>query len=125
MRVLGQIVIGLALVAAQPALSQSVDVDSGNAYLPGCRAVVDDKATAAKLKIEELLVGGKCMGVVSAMIGVSTFFAPEYRYCVPAGVNIGQGMKVVISYLDANPSQLHLDFRVLVHRAFKAAFPCK
>jgi Ssp1 endopeptidase immunity protein Rap1a len=124
MRVLGQMVMGLALIGAHPAMSQSTDVDSGNAYLPHCRAVLGDNPNA-KLRIEDYLSQGRCMGVVSAMIGVGNSLAPEYRYCFPNGVNTGQGIRVVISYLDTNPSQLHYDFRFLVLRAFTAAWPCK
>jgi Rap1a immunity proteins len=119
MRVLGQMVMGLALIGTHPAMSQSKDMDSGNAYLPHCRAASDDNYT------KDALFEGRCLGIVSAMIGVSSILAPQYRYCVPDGANTGQALKVVIRYLDANPSQLHLDFRYLVHRAFKAAWPCK
>jgi hypothetical protein len=118
MRILGLMVMGLALIAAQSALSQS-KIDSGNAYLPGCRAVLDEN------NYQDLLSQGRCTGVVSAMIGIGEYLAPAFRNFIPDGVTTGQGIRVVLSYLDANPTQLHNDFRFLVASALKAAWPCK
>jgi hypothetical protein len=41
MRVLESILIGLTLLWTVRALSQSVNKDSGNAFLPNCRAYLD------------------------------------------------------------------------------------
>jgi hypothetical protein len=111
MRVLGSILIGLALFAAEPALSQSTDKEPGNAFLP--------------TKSADLLFEGQCMSAVCAMIAAGAFLTPDYRYWVPQGVNIGQGTRVVIQFLDANPNMLHYDFRLLLLMAFKVAWPCK
>jgi hypothetical protein len=59
------------------------------------------------------------------MIAAGALLFPDYRYCIPQGVNIGQGTRVVIQFRDANPNMLHYDFRLLVMLAFQTAWPCK
>jgi hypothetical protein len=126
MRILGSILMGSMLIGAHPALSQSANADSGNYFLPHCRAFMDPgNPSAPNFKTEHLSSMGQCGGVVSAMIFVGKYLPPEFRYCVPEGANIGQGTRVVIQYLEANPNLLHYDFRTLVIAAFKTAWPCK
>jgi hypothetical protein len=48
MRVLESILIGLTLLRTVRALSQSVNKDSGNAFLPSCRAYLDLAAGRAR-----------------------------------------------------------------------------
>jgi hypothetical protein len=118
MRVLGQMVLGLTLFAAQPALSQSEDHISGNFFLPHCRAFIANRTPNVDL------LEGYCAGVVFGMASIGDLYAPELKHCIPLGVKVGQEVMVVIQYLDANPAMLHLDFRLLVLMAFKAAWPC-
>jgi hypothetical protein len=115
--------MGLALIGAQPALSQSTNTNSGNAYLPHCRAFMTAADGTGNLPTNkaDLIGEGQCMGVVSAMIAAG----PENRSCPPEGVNVGQGARVVIRFLDANTNLLHYDFRSLVMLALKTAWPCK
>jgi hypothetical protein len=124
MRVLGYISIGLALVAAQPAWSQSKE--SANAIVPYCRTVIDfsDNAGRPDPNFQELLLGGQCMGTVSAMLIAGSMLKPEFRYCPADGANIGQGLRVVNQFADNNPNLLNLDFRIFVMLAFSKAWRC-
>jgi hypothetical protein len=119
--------MGLALIGAHPALSQSTNTNSGNVYLPHCRAFMTavDGTCSLPTNKADLISEGQCMGVVSAMIAAGPLLGPENRSCPPEGVNIGQGTRVVIRFLDANPNLLHYDFRSLVMLALKTAWPCK
>jgi hypothetical protein len=47
------------------------------------------------------------------------------EYCLPAGVEMEQLIRVVQKSLEDNPAQLHLPSSVLVIRAFRKAFPCR
>jgi hypothetical protein len=125
MRILGSIAMGLALIGSHPALGQSKDRDSGNYYLPHCRAMMDSANAVAVPDIEAILASGQCAGIVAGMMTAGKFLTADYRYCVPDTVNLGQALKVVIRYLDTNPNQLHYDFRYLVLATLKGAFPCK
>jgi hypothetical protein len=44
--------------------------------------------------------------------------------CMPDGVTLGQGLLVVLKYLQDHPEKLHLDQAVLTTQAFEKAFPC-
>jgi hypothetical protein len=43
---------------------------------------------------------------------------------IPSGVNNGQGVRVVLAYLRANPAMLHELDMALIILALNAAFPC-
>ena len=45
--------------------------------------------------------------------------------CVPKAVSLGQSIKVVVKYLEANPDKLHLSASSNVLNAFADAFPCE
>ena len=44
--------------------------------------------------------------------------------CVPKEISLGQSIKVVVKYLEANPGKLHLSASSYVLNAFIDAFPC-
>lgn len=111
----------MLVLGCQSAMGQSKDDASGNYHLPYCRQ--SEKLT--KTDPETLITAGLCQGVVDAFLLAGSRLAPEYRYCVPQRANLGQGVRVVIKYLEANPERLHEDFRILVMDAFKSAWPCK
>lgn len=114
----------LACLSSQ-AEAQSTDYNSANHYLPACRAADRWNVGTPRPTFEETLVGGQCLGIVSGILGVAAKLVPEFRSCPPNGSNAGQALKVVLNYLDGNPSQLHLDFRALIVMAYREAWPCR
>jgi hypothetical protein len=64
MRVLGSILIGLALVGAEPVLGQSVNKQSGNFFLAYCRdfMAVADETRRLPTKSEDLISLGSAQG---------------------------------------------------------------
>ena len=70
---------------------------------------------------------GECEGYIAGihdatMAAVS--LGAKASYCLPAGVEMSQMIRVVQKSLEDNPAQLHLPSSVLVGRAFSEAFPC-
>lgn len=84
----------------QTALAQDM---SGNALMPGCRAVLTYSNT-------DLLNQGMCVGEVSAVIEARELLAPTIKFCMPAGVNRGQAVRVVVKYVDEAPQMSHKPF---------------
>ncbi|WP_368039622.1 Rap1a/Tai family immunity protein [Tardiphaga sp. vice278] len=74
--------------------------------MPGCR------------NTDGLFQSGLCMGLISGL-------AVNGGSCPPRGVPDGQKRLVIVAYIDARPSRLHEDFRILALEAMKAAWPCK
>ena len=46
-------------------------------------------------------------------------------YCVPNGVNVNQGIDIVVKELKDHPETRHLNFGFLILQAMSKAFPCK
>jgi hypothetical protein len=121
MRSLGIIGVALAAFFGQPALSQSIKPNSGNAYLPACRVA----ARSEDPKAAEIAKASYCLGMVSALVGVVPLLEPRYRFCFPKDGDTGQAVRVVVAFLEKNPSMLHEDFRMLALIAMREAWPCK
>jgi hypothetical protein len=101
---------------SQSAIAQSNnDVTSANYLVPGCREFL--KAQSDQYSYRQ----GVCAGIVSAM----QYFGEPLGYCSPDGTNVGQAMRVIVTYIDQRPSQMHTQFRDLALRALRAAWPCK
>jgi hypothetical protein len=82
------------------------DFMSANRVMTGCRAFIAESNS-------DLFLQGVCLGVVTAT-----------AVCLPSGVTVGQEVRVVAAYIDARPTRLHEDFRVLALEALKDAWPC-
>jgi hypothetical protein len=44
---------------------------------------------------------------------------------IPSGVTVGQMIKVVVQYIEAQPKRLHEDFTALAMEAMFDAWPCE
>lgn len=109
----------LILVLGHAAQGQTTDPNSGNAFLPKCRAVIRGAQET------ELVHATYCIGTVSALVGVAPLLDPRYRFCFPANGNTEQAVRVVVAFLEKNPSILHEDFRSLAILAMLQAWPCR
>jgi hypothetical protein len=56
------------------------------------------------------------------LIWVGRSLTSDYRFCAPPEVSNEQGVRVVATYIDSHPAQMHLPFRGLALDALKAAW---
>jgi hypothetical protein len=70
-----------------------------------------------------------CIGYVAGIRGatdtLNIWENIDSGICVPKEISLGQSIKVVVKYLEANPGKLHLSASSNVLNAFIDAFPCK
>lgn len=100
----------------------------GNSLLTQCQASIrfmNDNSVIA-----DEFGQGKCLGIVEAVIGTTLVrndqIPKESRICFPeAGITNGQGIRIVVKYLQETPSLLHLSDTILVMTALGRAYPCK
>jgi hypothetical protein len=88
------------------------EITSANEVMPGCRALIahSDESTD--------YWQGYCSGAVAAIVRV------DPGNCPPKGSTVGQGVRVVIKYIDSRPERLHEDFHDLAAEALRIAWPC-
>ena len=65
-----------------------------------------------------------CLGVITALLDTVSLMAPKYRFCRPATATYGQAVRVVISYIEAHPQDMHEDYTGLAMVALLEAWPC-
>lgn len=109
------------IVASTSALAQSDYTKTGNAFLPWCKWFLESKTDGANTQLN----AGVCIGTVSTMVSIGQFLPPDIRYCVPPVVPLAQSTRVIVAYLEKNPSETHLDYITLSARALREAWPCR
>jgi hypothetical protein len=102
-----------------PAHSQDTVDLSANAFMPGCRYVIERGGTASAREIQLVYDGGRCNGFVTAIAST------DLGVCHPPSATIDQFLRVVVRYIDARPQRMHERFADLVQEALRAAWPCK
>lgn len=72
--------------------------------------------------------GGWCAGLLHGIVGMNSMYKGLARYkmyfCPPEGYTNGQGIRIVVAYLNKHPERLHMDATTLVVHALHEAFPC-
>ncbi len=63
---------------------------------------------------------GQCVGQV---VGIM-YLREKLGICVPGGVPLIQGVKVVVKFMDKHPEALNMPFAAIVYWGFNEAFPC-
>ena len=110
-----------AIFLCTPAIAaQNRDIQSGNYFLPACKASIARTANHLSDAYEQ----GICVGVIETLLDVGEILSPPHRFCSPAGVTTGQALRVSVAFLEANPHRLHESFVVLTVEAFGRAWPC-
>jgi len=125
------ILCGLAFTLGETARAD------GNSLLISCRAAADvyesgGDARSAGSYENTVTTALQCANYVRGSFETYALFSQEARnatnarspICFPGDVTVGQAVRVVLAYLEANPAQLTLDDVALVHLAFASAFPC-
>jgi hypothetical protein len=90
------------------------DLQSANYQMPACRKyAMEDYSSAFE--------SGHCVGSIDALMSVS----PVLGFCLPPTATTGQGVRVVVHYIDGRPERLHQNFIALAIEALRAAWPCQ
>jgi Ssp1 endopeptidase immunity protein Rap1a len=108
------IAIAVAILLALTVPASAEDLNSANYMLPGCKGILDPESTATWRQ-------GRCAGFIDGLVhGVR-----GKDFCLPKGVTSGQGVAVVVKYIEARPERMHKSFGLLALEALMAAWPCK
>lgn len=103
-----------SLAGAQDQFSRS------NYYLQACKSFVSDPLKAVVTGQQ-----GVCLGAVRTLMDASRLFAPDLRFCVPAGTTLEAGVQILVSAMEAQPQRLNEPFVGLALEALGKAWPCK
>ena len=85
--------------------------------LPGCKYAIakwERSATASGSDFDRAF----CIGYVTGL-------GKSHAFCAPAGVTVGQLMRVIVKYLEARPELHHGDFGDLALIALSETWPCQ
>jgi hypothetical protein len=89
-----------------------LDVASANHVMQGHRQFVAQANY-------EIYLQRKCVGAVDAVMDYGD------GICPPRGSKMGQGVRVVVTYIDSKPARLHENFNKLALEALRNAWPCR
>jgi len=109
------------LVSAVGFAQSSAWATTGNELSDICQIAARDSPNGSL----ELAKAMDCQGFVEAIVLVGRRMREEDRFCAPAGVTVGQAIKVLVKYLNENPDQTHQAGESLAISAFGKAWPCK
>ena len=97
----------------------------GNSLLSQCQSAID---TSEKRRNNYDQFGAAyCLGFLQGFSEMNGFYKAmkgNSFFCIPEKVTLLQKTRVVVKYLNENPSKLHKNESFLVHFAFSEAFPC-
>jgi hypothetical protein len=106
---------GLTCIAMLPVTGHAQLKPFGaSEVMRGCHAYIAQT-------VDESFDQGTCSGEVTVLMQ----FGPRFGICPPVGATIGQGVRVVVAYVDKRPARLGDDFTALAIEALKEAWPCK
>jgi hypothetical protein len=111
------------LLLAYPSFSYA----DGNEFLANCKVtleMIDDKQTSGSA-----FSAGSCMGTIQGMRYMNSLYEPELSkeeafFCIPEKAQAGQLIRVVVKYLQENPSKLHQHEALLITFAFSEVYSC-
>jgi hypothetical protein len=101
----------------------------GNKLLSECQAAVRFMDNNNDVNNDEY-GQGKCLGTVEGVIGMTMLLngdlPKKLQMCYPkGGISNGQGIRILVKFLQENPKILNLDATVLTKVALADAYPCK
>jgi hypothetical protein len=108
-----------------PPISYAAD---GNKLLQQCIAAEKTLNGEGPNEVGGVLGAGICLGLVRGVMFTMRLFPSDepFKTCFPeAGIKVDQALRIVVSYLEANPEQLHEPDAFLIALALGKAFPCK
>ena len=112
-------------------LCSGVAIADGNELLADCQLVVSHMDSGKSTQNDQLQMG-TCIGLSNGVRTTMAMFNREItddsilRACFPEdGINNGQAVRIITSYLKKNPAELHMHESILAIMAFLDAYPCK
>ncbi len=115
--------VGLAvLLCSGSALGEEGLDDSAGGLLKVCKGSIEGSGDTFR--------NGYCVGFVRAAWASTEFWQPAVpdtggRICIPAGVTLGQLIRVVVKHFEDHPEILHKDAYFSTILALGIAFPCE
>lgn len=98
---------------------------TGNMLLNACKAAIDPSNTTNR----EPYARGLCMGIVTGVadgdVIASMYGGQERQLCLPSNATKGQIARVVVQFMDQNPTFLHEELATLAWTALRLAWPCR
>ena len=79
--------------------------DRGYEVIDGCKRFVESRAPKTFTEVHK---EGTCYGV-----------------CLPERYSMGQAVRIVVTYMEKHPDQMHEQFAYLALLALRDAWPCK
>ncbi|MGF9764234.1 Rap1a/Tai family immunity protein [Microvirga sp. 0TCS3.31] len=123
----GTMVAALAILVSPSAFAQ-LDAQSearrksADFLLSACKGYM---AGHQRIKdVNDALLQGECGGIVKTLIFFSEDLPPKVRFCMPREVTNGQAVRVIVAFMNANPSRLHEDFKTIAGEALHNVWPC-
>jgi hypothetical protein len=137
------LVMMISLLIPVPAHAQTIATDvsaSGSQFLEVC-SVVEKADRKERLTETDVADGAFCTGFMIGLsdgVGLSIEMLKhnnsslsylkgtmeDLAICAPAGMPVGQGIRIVLKYIREHPEQAHLPTGQLVVLAEFNAFPC-
>ncbi|MCK1517128.1 hypothetical protein IVB22_32420 [Bradyrhizobium sp. 190] len=93
------------------------DVGSGNYMLQHCQHYIANDRFDVWV--------GECGGTIGTLLFLGNALPEGFKICRPKGSTKEQAARVIVSYMQSNPEDLHEDFRILAMTALSKAWPCK
>ena len=94
--------------------------NTGSVLLEECALAIE--TDTADWDTLEAYKAGLCNGIVSGVLSTSVFLS---AVCTPPEVTVRQAGRVVLTYLNDHPEELHESDATLALRALQEAFPCQ
>lgn len=95
----------------------------GNQLLEHCSATLNENSSSEDYQ-RASFCRGLLWGVVMTHSTLVALKNSDKYFCLPKGIIINQGAKIVVKYLNEHPAFLHKGDVALVISAFADAFPC-
>jgi len=103
-------IFGTAAQAEPPAGPRAL---SATTYLRGCKDFVAGRSN---------FFSGRCVGAIETLDAAN---ADTRAFCAPPKTNNLERVRIVVTYIEAQPNRGGEDFRILANEAMVKAWPCK
>jgi hypothetical protein len=103
--------------------------NDGNRLLQQCQQAIRLFDNPKNLDPAEAFDANYCIGYVEGILDTHDVYRnwdSLSQVCYPeSGITLGQGIRIIVKYLNDNPDKLHLSQQWLAIGALSIAFPCK
>jgi Rap1a immunity proteins len=110
------LMIGACLMSLMAPAAAEEDMNSANYIMPACRGALGVPAGT--------FMQGLCFGEISALMAISWVIEDPFKFCPSFSVTSEQGVRVVVTYIDAIPHRHHEPFVTLALEGLRKAWPC-